>query len=400
MTTLIHDGDRIRLIPEPMKIGVIGAGRLGICFALLAESVGHDVYVSDVRSHYVDQVNAKEIYSNEPEVEDLLLRSKKLRATTNNQDVIKHSDIIFTFVPTPSLDDGSYDCSLVDSVVCDLLRAPNLEGKKFIVGCTTNPGYVDQVDKRLEGKGISVFYSPEFVAQGSIVRDMRKADMILCGGRDDEGFEKIKLIYSSFMDSDVNFYPMSNTAAEITKIGINCFLTYKISYANMMGQILYKAGCGDEIPNILSSIGADSRIGSKYLNYGLGFGGPCLPRDNRALGYYADKVGLKYSLPQVTDDFNEAHADFIKNYCVDRNTEGLPFFIDSIGYKIGCDLVVESPRLRLVEDLLKDGHKVYVQEIDDVINQYAEEMEEEYNDNIIFVKSQNEIYERTWRIDL
>ena len=400
MTTLIHDGDRIRLIPEPMKIGVIGAGRLGICFALLAESVGHDVYVSDVRSHYVDQVNAKEIYSNEPEVEDLLLRSKKLRATTNNAEVIKHSDIIFTFVPTPSLDDGSYDCSLVDSVVCDLLRAPNLEGKKFIVGCTTNPGYVDQVDKRLEGKGISVFYSPEFVAQGSIVRDMRKADMILCGGRDDEGFEKIKLIYTSFMDSDVNFYPMSNTAAEITKIGINCFLTYKISYANMMGQILYKAGCGDEIPNILSSIGADSRIGSKYLNYGLGFGGPCLPRDNRALGHYADRVGLKYSLPQVTDDFNEAHADFIKNYCVDRNTEGLPFFIDSIGYKIGCDLVVESPRLRLVEDLLKDGHKVYVQEIDDVINQYAEEMEEEYNDNIIFVKSQNEIYERTWRIDL
>ena len=400
MTTLIHDGDRIRLIPEPMKIGVIGAGRLGICFALLAESAGHDVYVSDVRSHYVDQVNAKEIYSNEPEVEDLLLRSKKLRATTSNAEVIKHSDIIFTFVPTPSLDDGSYDCSLVDSVVCDLLRAPNLEGKKFIVGCTTNPGYVDQVDKRLEGKGISVFYSPEFVAQGSIVRDMRKADMILCGGRDDEGFEKIKLIYTSFMDSDVNFYPMSNTAAEITKIGINCFLTYKISYANMMGQILYKAGCGDEIPNILSSIGADSRIGSKYLNYGLGFGGPCLPRDNRALGHYADRVGLKYSLPQVTDDFNEAHADFIKNYCVDRNTEGLPFFIDSIGYKIGCDLVVESPRLRLVEDLLKDGHKVYVQEIDDVINQYAEEMEEEYNDNIIFVKSQNEIYERTWRIDL
>ena len=400
MTTLIHDGDRIRLIPEPMKIGVIGAGRLGICFALLAESAGHDVYVSDVRSHYVDQINAKEIYSNEPEVEDLLLRSKKLRATTNNQDVIKHSDIIFTFVPTPSLDDGSYDCSLVDSVVCDLLRAPNLEGKKFIVGCTTNPGYVDQVDKRLEGKGISVFYSPEFVAQGSIVRDMRKADMILCGGRDDEGFEKIKLIYTSFMDSDVNFYPMSNTAAEITKIGINCFLTYKISYANMMGQILYKAGCGDEIPNILSSIGADSRIGSKYLNYGLGFGGPCLPRDNRALGYYADKVGLKYSLPQVTDDFNEAHADFIKNYCVDRNTEGLPFFIDSIGYKIGCDLVIESPRLRLVEDLLKDGHRVYVQEIDDVIEKYQEELEEDYGDNIIFVKGRSEVHEKVWRIDL
>ena len=383
-----------------MKIGVIGAGRLGICFALLAESAGHDVYVSDVRPNYVDQINAREIFSNETDVEELLMESKHLRATTNNQDVIKSSDVIFTFVPTPSLDDGSYDCSLVDSVVCDLLRAPNLEGKKFIVGCTTNPGFVDKVDEKLEGRGISVFYSPEFVAQGTIIRDMKNADMILCGGRDDEGFELIKSIYLSFMDSEVNFYPMSNTAAEITKIGINCFLTYKISYANMMGQILYNSGCGDEIKNILASIGADSRIGSKYLNYGLGFGGPCLPRDNRALGYYADKVGLKYSLPQVTDDFNEAHADFIKNYCVERNTEGLAFFIDSIGYKIGCDLVIESPRLRLVEDLLKDGHRVYVQEIDDVIEDYAEELDEDYGDNIKFVKGRSEIHERTWRIDL
>lgn len=383
-----------------MKIGVIGAGRLGICFALLAESAGHDVYVSDISASYVNKLTTKTLYSNEPEVEDLLLRSSKLRATTSNGNVIKSCDVIFTFVPTPSLDDGSYDCSLVDDVVCDLIRSPNLEGKKFIIGCTTNPGFVDKVDKKLEGRGISVFYSPEFVAQGTIIKDMKNADMILCGGRDEEGFELIKSIYLSFMDSEVNFYPMSNTAAEITKIGINCFLTYKISYANMMGQILYNSGCGDEIKNILASIGADSRIGSKYLNYGLGFGGPCLPRDNRALGYYADQVGLKYSLPQVTDDFNEAHADFIKNYCVESNKEGLPFFIDSIGYKIGCDLVIESPRLRLVEDLLKDGHRVYVQEIDVVIDDYAEELEEDYGDNIKFVKGRSEIHEPTWRIDL
>ena len=162
-----------------MKIGVIGAGRLGISFALLAESAGHDVYVSDVRPSYVAQINAREIFSNEPDVEELLMESKHLRATTNNQDVIKSSDVIFTFVPTPSLDDGSYDCSLVDSVVCDLLRAPNLEGKKFIIGCTTNPGFVDKVDEKLEGRGISVFYSPEFVAQGTIIRDMKNADMIL-----------------------------------------------------------------------------------------------------------------------------------------------------------------------------------------------------------------------------
>ena len=110
-----------------MKIGVIGAGRLGICFALLAESAGHDVYVSDISASYVNKLTTKTLYSNEPEVEDLLLRSTKLRATTSNSNVIKSSDVIFTFVPTPSLDDGSYDCSLVDAVVCDLIRSPNLE---------------------------------------------------------------------------------------------------------------------------------------------------------------------------------------------------------------------------------------------------------------------------------
>ena len=383
-----------------MKLGVIGAGRLGICFALLCEELGHQVIVSDIRSHYVSDINNRQIYSNEPEVEELLLNSSNLQATTSNQDVIRQSDIIFTYVPTPSLEDGSYDVTCVDEVVEDLLKAPNLEGKKFIVGCTTNPGYVNQVAERLRDRGVSVFYSPEFVAQGTIIRDMRNADMVLCGGDDQEGFDIVKDIYEGFMDSDVDFYSMSNTAAEITKISINCFLTYKISYANMIGQILYNSGCGNEIKNILASIGADSRIGSKYLNYGLGFGGPCLPRDNRALGHYADRIGLKYSLPQVTDNFNESHADFIRDYCIAENKEDLAYFIDSIGYKVGCDLVIESPRLRLVEDLLKEGHTVYVRDMEDVINDWQDDLNEDYDDNIIFVKTSKEVHERVWRIDL
>ena len=90
-----------------MRIGVIGAGRLGICFALLCEESGHSVIVSDVQSKYVSQLNSREIFSNEPEVEDLLMRAENFRATTSDQEVIRGSDVIFTFVPTPSLSDGS-----------------------------------------------------------------------------------------------------------------------------------------------------------------------------------------------------------------------------------------------------------------------------------------------------
>ena len=135
-----------------MRIGVIGAGRLGICFALLCEESGHSVIVSDVQSKYVSQLNNREIFSNEPEVEDLLMRSENLRATTSNQEVIRGSDVIFTFVPTPSLSDGSYDCSYVDMVVEDLINSPDLQDKVFVIGSTVNPGYSDTVQDRLQGR--------------------------------------------------------------------------------------------------------------------------------------------------------------------------------------------------------------------------------------------------------
>ena len=383
-----------------MRIGVIGAGRLGICFALLCEEAGHSVIASDVNKHYVNNLSNKEIFSNEPDVEDLLMRSENLSVTTSNREVIRNSDVIFTFVPTPSLEDGSYDVQYVDQVVSDLLDSPSLEGKIFVIGCTTNPGYSDTVQKRLEDRGIQVFYNPEFIAQGSIINDMRNADMVLCGGDDRDGFDLLNGLYEDIQTKPVQFYPMSRKAAEITKIGVNCFLTYKISYANMMGQILYESGCGDEIDNVLRSVGDDTRIGPKYLRYGLGFGGPCLPRDNRALGNYADKIGLSYSLPGVTDKFNDAHADFIVNYVVETNPNWLPFFIESIAFKKGSDMVVESPRLRLVEDLLKLGYTVYVQDIDDVVNQYEDELYDLYGDKIIFVKNETEIHEKYRRIDL
>ena len=101
---------------------------------------------------------------------------------------------------------------------------------------------------------------------------------------------------------------MSSKSAEVVKIAINCFLTTKISFANMLGDVLEKAGCGDEIHSVLSTIGTDKRIGHRYLNWGVGYGGPCLPRDNRAFASFAESVGIKYNLGHVIDGFNEEHT--------------------------------------------------------------------------------------------
>ena len=143
-----------------MKIGVIGAGRLGICFALLCEAAGYEVLVSDIREEYINDLNDRKIITTEPEVGNLLKVAKNFEATTNNKKVIEECDIIYTLVQTPSLEDGSYDVSAVDNVVSDILESPNISHKSFIVGCTTNPGDCDKWSHQLKDHGVDVFYNP------------------------------------------------------------------------------------------------------------------------------------------------------------------------------------------------------------------------------------------------
>ena len=225
-----------------MKVGVIGAGRLGITFALLCDKAGYKVIVSDVREDYVDNINNKVISTSEPFVEKMLKKSKNLTAKKNNREVILHSDIIFTFVQTPSLLSGKYDTTYLMEVVNDFLTISSekidLKGKIFVVGCTTNPGDTQKIVDLLKPLEIEVVYNPEFIAQGEIVKGVEYADLVLVGSQKKSVVKKLKTIYQKIQKIDVNVCPMSPTAAEITKIGINCFLTTKISYANMIGEIL------------------------------------------------------------------------------------------------------------------------------------------------------------------
>tara|TARA_B000000609_G_scaffold72226_1_gene54116 strand:- start:292 stop:834 length:543 start_codon:yes stop_codon:yes gene_type:complete len=152
---------------------------------------------------------------------------------------------------------------------------------------------------------------------------------------------------------------MSTKAAEITKIAVNCFLTTKISYANMLGQVLSMSGLGDEINGVLKAIGSDDRIGNKYLKFGFGFGGPCFPRDNRAFAAYATDVGVKFNIGDTIDNFNQEHHTFLRYYYVRKNSKELPFCFKYLTYKPDTDILVESQQYKLCLDLLDLGYKVY-----------------------------------------
>ena len=383
-----------------MKIGVIGAGRLGICFALLCERAGYDVLVSDIREDYVNDLNAKKISTNEPEVEDLLRISKNFRATTNNKEVIEECDLIYTLVATPSLEDGSYDVSAVWDVVEDLKDVT--KKKYFVVGCTTNPGDCDAFQKYLP-RNVHVMYNPEFIAQGSIISDLKQADMVLLGvdpTLEDHVVKDIKTLYQKIQTTRAIVSVMSPKSAEITKIAVNCFLTTKISYANMLGDVLHKSGCGDETTAVLRAIGTDSRIGGKYLNYGLGYGGPCLPRDNRAFAHFAQKVGLEYNLGYVTDGFNNEHAQTVADYWEEMNKDRKPFYFEYISYKKGTDIITESQQYRLCLDLLDRGFKVYIQNDRRVSSQVSEYLDEKYGDQVRFVYNKFNITEDIFIVNL
>jgi len=381
-----------------MKIGLIGVGRLGICFSLLLERAGYEVIASDVRESYVNDLNRKVINTSEPFVQQYLLESNNFRATRSNLEVIRECDIIYTLVATPSLPDGSYDISSIWNVVRDFQNADfSVHGKSLVVGCTTNPGDCEKFQEQLQDYGVDVFYNPEFIAQGSIIKDLQNADMVLIGGRGNHLYELTE-IYLNIQDNPPKVYCMSTKAAELTKIAVNCFLTTKISYANTVGQVLALSGMEDEISHVLEAIGSDTRVGSKYMRYGFGFGGPCLPRDNRAFGAYMKSLGLENNLGCTTDDFNNEHAEFLFNYFVSKNTEKLPFYFDYISYKKGTDILTESQQYRLCIDLLDHGHTVYVSDVPEIIDQVSTCLYDKYYDRIRFIKDQKELPNKVFKI--
>jgi nucleotide sugar dehydrogenase len=371
-----------------MKIGLIGAGRLGICFALLLEEAGFKVIASDVREDYIHNLQNKQILTTEPKVQDLLSQSKNITFKLGNYEVIEECDVWYTLVATPSLTDGSYDVSAIWGVIDDIQesveRGIDVTGKTLIIGCTTNPGDCKLFQSRLESYGVNVFYNPEFIAQGSIIEDLKNADMVLVGGpNSNENIRSfIEEIYNKIQVTAPKIYFMSTTAAEIVKLAVNCFLTTKISYANMVGEVMTLAGYESEIDYVLKAIGSDTRVGSKYLKYGYGFGGPCLPRDNRSFAAYSKKLGLEYNLGKTTDDFNNEHSKFLKNYFIKANINNLPFAFNYISYKQGTDILSESQQYRLCRDLLDEGYEVYVLDNQEILNQVKEHLECTYGDKV------------------
>ena len=355
------------------NISIIGVGRLGLCTALIFEKAGYNVLGVDVFPDYVNAINSKTLKSSEPSVETYLSESTNFRATLSLDDALSHSDIMFILVATPTGNgEKSYDHSYLSKVLNDINKR-KIKNKHIIIGCTVLPGYIANVARNIisDCENVTVNYNPEFIAQGSIIKNFENPDMVLIGEETTEAGDILENIYKSILSkntekTDTNICRMTAESAEITKLSVNCFITTKIAYANTIKDI------SDRTPNsnvfdILRAVGLDSRVGSKCLKPGFGFGGPCFPRDNRALGNYAESIGVKPIIPRATDDSNQYHSRvMVENLLKENKNE---YVFEDVAYKENCPVTIieESQKIEVAKRIAKEGKKVIIRDRREII---------------------------------
>jgi UDPglucose 6-dehydrogenase len=297
------------------SISVCGLGKLGACIAATYAARGFPVVGLDIDPEKIRKVNAGLPPVDEPLLADMIAESKgRLRATNDPAETVK-TDVSFFIPPSPSLPDGSFSNEYLLKAMQPVARAVCQAGKKghiFVCSSTTTPGAVDGVlipmlEKETSwkcGSDFHVCYNPEFIALGNVVNGLLEPDMVLIGESDPESGAALEELYRKYVRNDCRIARMSIISAELTKISVNSYITTKISFTNQLRMIAEQFEKAD-INTILDAIGADSRIGHKYLRAGLSFGGPCFPRDNRLLAYAARQVGKEAPLAEASDRTNE-----------------------------------------------------------------------------------------------
>ncbi len=348
------------------KASIIGIGRLGLCWALNLEKNNYDVVGVDIDKDYVDLLNNKSFVSKEPYVDEYLQNAKHFRATTDIKQAIDHSNIIYIVVATNTLENGHYDHSIIDGIVNNIVRLGWQEERKHIIlQSTTIPGYCNSIQESLEKCNCSLSYNPEFIRQGTIIKDQEVPDMVLIGCNDKEAETLLLQAYNDMCTNEPKFNIMDNLSAEITKLSLNCFLTTKISFTNMIGDLATSVGADPD--KILKAVSSDSRVGEKLMRYGYGYGGTCLPRDNRALAVFAKEKNMPIDISEATDNINKKHLEFQVSAFIRKHPKSTPVRLTGVSFKPGSDIIEESQKLAFGVKLVEKGYKVIIIDTDTVI---------------------------------
>ena len=348
------------------KIGVIGLGKLGLPLAAVMAQSGYEVFGVDKNLSLINQLQKHEFDYDEPDLNDILNNYKDKIKFGTEYTLLIDVNIVYLILPTPSDFSGQFDDSHIISAINKLLKIwrDRLHSKVIVVVSTLMPQTCARKIQPLLSSDsnnfkITLLYSPEFIALGSVIYNLKNPDMVLIGAGSPTDAD-LHLSIQRAIIGEHQYKILSLTEAEIVKLLVNCYVTMKISFANFIGEIGDILGPGVDIFAISKALGMDSRIGSKYIKPGLGFGGPCFPRDNKALIAWSNEIGLSANLAQSTIDINNRQPVYMAERVYRAFKEYRRIGILGYTYKINSSVTEESQRVLLANILTQKGFDVYV----------------------------------------
>ncbi len=350
---------------KQVRISLIGAGYVGLTTAVGFSKKGFKTILMDIDKEKVERINSGESPIYEPGLREMLKelrREGNIEATTNLDYAVSESEITFICVPTPSRRNGDTDLRYIEDSSKAIGKALRLKEHYHVVAVksTVPPETTERVvipnleegSGKKAGPGFGVCMNPEFLREGSALEDFLNPDRIVIGELDPRSGETLAFLYRGFAAPVLR---TSLKVAEMIKYASNSFLAMKITYANEIGNICKKLGI--DAYEVMKGVGLDSRISPHFLRAGIGFGGSCFPKDVLALVSKAEKLGYNASLLKEVINVNSRQPyrmiDLLKKRI--GSLKGKRIAVLGLAFKPETDDVRESPALRIVSELIRQG---------------------------------------------
>jgi UDPglucose 6-dehydrogenase len=347
-----------------MKIAVVGTGYVGLVTGTCLSETGNMVTCVDINEDKVTQLRNGQVPIYEPGLDMLLHRNAqqgRLRFTTNLAEAVADAQLIFLALPTPPGGDGAADLSYVLGAAKDI--AGIITDYKVVITKSTVPvGTADKVKAiftQNTSVEVDVVSNPEFLREGVAVDDFMKPDRVVVGTTSERAQKLMSELYGPYVRQGNPIIFMDERSSELTKYAANSFLATKITFMNEIANVCELVDA--DVDAVRRGIGADDRIGKRFLFPGIGYGGSCFPKDVQALAKSADEIGYDFKLLNSVMEVNETQKkvlfEKVKTY-FNGNLAGKKFALWGLAFKPGTDDIREAPALYIIEELLQAGAQV------------------------------------------
>lgn len=356
-----------------MRVCVVGLGKLGLPLAALAAASGHEVRGFDANPSHIETLRSGRLPIEEPGLPELMeLAGARLQFMDRLEDAVSDwAELTCVIVPTPSLSNGYFDNSFVIEAVTQVGASLSAKQTHVVnIVSTVMPGScegvirdaLEKASQRGVGSDLGLCYNPEFIALGTVISDMRSPDMHLIGQSADWAGDLVGRLLASMTLDSVPQQRLTLWEAELVKLAVNNYVTMKVSFANLIAMLVDQGPEGADVDHVTAAIGMDTRIGSRYLKGGAPYGGPCFPRDTRALEALAASFGLPSSLSAATEAANQQLVDYLAEICIGEDGNGETATICLVGatYKAESGVLDDSPSVALAQRLTARGAHVSV----------------------------------------